>query len=135
MWWSWSGLIFSPPMSTITNHWRWFLLVFCVTLLISVYSCWINGDAYESRHNYMGGYGPDAAFGVCVSVPGMLASFLVFDGTDIPERIPDSWQVAWLIAPVSAVFWTVFAIFAWKITAWIKRKITAPKSTPSLELP
>jgi uncharacterized protein YndB with AHSA1/START domain len=65
------------------------------------------------------------------ATPGMFVAFLAFDRSDVPENAPDMWQVAWLIAPCSAIFWTALLFGAWKL----KNALNIPRVTAELKKP
>jgi len=110
------------------NVHRFLIIVFFVTLLMATYGCWIMGDTYMTRYqttyhfdDYR--YNPMQVACEISAMPGLLVDFLALDRTDIPEKTPDPWQTAWLIAPSSAILWTALAFGVWRLSSFLKARV------------
>jgi hypothetical protein len=87
--------------------WPLVLSSFAALTAVAWYGCWASSDEYMVLHNFDKPYheAPWSDVSEWVAGPGYVISQLVFNRTDIPERDPDSWRVAWLIAPSGAAIW------------------------------
>jgi hypothetical protein len=92
------------------------LIIFLILMIIGVYGSWADSDEYMMLHNYDKPYreAPWSDPAEFIAGPGFIVALLVFNRTDIPERDPDSWQTAWLIAPSAATIWIGLFLMASK---------------------
>ncbi len=113
---------------------RWYYIIgmFLLILSLATYECWIMGDSYMSENQseyYYDDYRYNYFQKTCewVTTPGLIAAFLVFDRTDIPEKEPDSWEVAWLVVPSAAIIWTGLLFGSWLAFRSLVRRYISPR--------